>query len=252
MKKSTSWEHVGDWYDDLLRDEDTYQNKVILPNVVRLAALKNGMKVLDLACGQGFFSRAFADAGAAVVGTDISAKLIAIAKKNVSNAKFFVSPAHRLEMIQEHSLDAATIILAAQNIENISEVFKEIQKKLKPGGKLLLVLNHPAFRNPGASSWGFDEQAKKQYRRIDAYMTESKREIDMHPGSQKKITTVSFHRPLQVYFKTLANAGFQISRLEEWVSHRESEKGPRKEEEDRTRREFPLFLCIEAKSITER
>jgi ubiquinone/menaquinone biosynthesis C-methylase UbiE len=248
MKKDTSWNSVGDWYDSMLRGEDTYQNKVILPNVLRLAAIKQGTKVLDLACGQGFFSRAFVDLGASVIGADLSSKLIASAKKNVPQGKFFVSHAHKLAFVPDRSLDLATIILAAQNIENISEVFKEVNKKLKKGGKLLLVLNHPAFRNPGSTSWGFDESAKKQYRRVDSYMTESKRETDMHPGAREKTTTVSFHRPLQVWFKTLANAGFRVTRLEEWISHKESEKGPRKEAEDTARKEFPLFLCIEAVS----
>jgi ubiquinone/menaquinone biosynthesis C-methylase UbiE len=249
MKNTTSWNNVGDWYDSLLQDENTYQNKVILPNILRLSDVRKGMKVLDLACGQGFFSRAFSDSGADVIGVDLSSKLITNAKKNVPNAKFYISSAHKLGCIVDHSLDIAIIILAIQNIENISEVFKEVNKKLKKEGKLLLVLNHPAFRNPGISSWGFDMENKKQYRRIDAYMTESKKEIDMHPGSKEKLTTLSFHRPLQVYFKTLANAGFQISRLEEWISHKESEKGTRKEEEDRTRKEFPLFLCLEAVSL---
>ena len=246
MKNNTSWNNVGDWYDTLLQNEDTYQNKVILPNILRLADVKKGTKILDLACGQGFFSRAFSDAGARVIGVDLSSKLITSAKKNVPNAKFYISSAHKLGCVADKSLDVVIIILAIQNIENISEVFKEVNKKLKKGGKLLLVLNHPAFRIPGASSWGYTEKEKKQYRRIDAYMTESKREIDMHPGAKEKITTVSFHRPLQVYFKTLANAGFVVSRLEEWISHKESEKGTRKEEEDRTRKEFPLFLCLEA------
>ena len=35
---------------------------MILPNLVRAMAIKKGARVLDLACGQGFFSRAFAEA----------------------------------------------------------------------------------------------------------------------------------------------------------------------------------------------
>ena len=251
MKNDTSWNDVSNWYDTLLQNEDTYQTQVILPNIKRLAGIKKGTKVLDLACGQGFFSQTFVLEGGEVVGVDLSTKLIETAKKNIPNAKFFASPAHKLPMVPDNSLDVVTIILAIQNIENVSEVFKEVSKKLKKGGKLLLVLNHPAFRNPGASSWGFDEKEKKQYRRIDSYMTESKREIDMHPGAQKKTLTVSFHRPLQVYFKTLTNAGFMISRLEEWVSNRQSEKGPRREAEDYARKEFPLFLCLEATCVTK-
>ena len=90
--------------------------------------------------------------------------------------------------------------------------------------------------------------AKTQYRRIDRYMSESKVEIDMNPSRPGTVSTISFHRPLQYYFKTLANAGFAVARLEEWLSHRESEKGSRKIAEDRARQEIPLFLFLEAQN----
>jgi len=248
MKTNTSWGNSADWYDEYLSKDDTYQSKVILPNLLRIVAPKKGMSILDLACGQGFFSGAFAKEGANVVGADISSELVAIAKKQVPLVKFFVTPADKLAFAKDGFFDVVTIVLAIQNIQNMAGVFREARRVLKPSGKLVVVLNHPAFRNPGVSDWGFDEEKGRQYRRIDAYMTESKREIDMHPGQKNnKNMTVSFHRPLQVYFKTLANAGFSISRREEWVSHKESGKGPRKEAEDRARAEFPLFLCLEAR-----
>ncbi|MCX6735498.1 MAG: class I SAM-dependent methyltransferase [Candidatus Parcubacteria bacterium] len=246
MKKDTSWNNVSDWYDELLNGSDTYQSKVILPNLLRLIAPKKGMKILDLACGQGFFSEAFVREGAEVIGVDISSNLIKIAKDRVRGAKFFVASAEKISFIPDHSVDMVIITLAIQNIQNVSAVFCEVKRVLSPKGKMFLVLNHSSFRIPGASAWEFDEISKKQYRRIDSYMTESKHEIDMHPGEKgNKDTTVSFHRPLQVYFKVLANNGLAVSRLEEWISHKESGKGPRKEEEDRTRKEFPLFLCLE-------
>lgn len=246
MKKETSWDNVSDWYDELLNRSDTYQSKVILPNLLRLVGAKKGMKILDLACGQGFFSEAFVREGAEVVGVDISSNLINKAKERVRGVKFFVAPAHELSFIPDHSIDAVIITLAIQNIENISAVFREAKRALSPSGKMFLVLNHPTFRIPGSSAWGFDEANKKQYRRVDAYLSESKNEIDMHPGKEGNTKkTVSFHRSLQVYFKVLANNGLAVSRLEEWTSHKESGKGPRKEEEDRTRKEFPLFLCLE-------
>jgi len=59
-KKDTSWGKVADWYDELLEEKTgTYQTEVILPNILRLLDLKKGETILDLACGQGFFSREF-------------------------------------------------------------------------------------------------------------------------------------------------------------------------------------------------
>ncbi len=248
----TSWSGVADWYDELLEQSPgSYQEKVIMPNVMRILDPKPGMTVLDVACGQGYFSRAFAEKGADVIGCDISKELVELAKKHSSkDIEYHTAPSDDLSFVKDASADAAVIILAIQNIENLSGTFAECFRTLKPGGRMILVLNHPAFRIPGRSSWQWDDKAATQYRRTDAYMSESRNEIDMHPGKVKiadKKFTVSFHRPLQSYFKALAKAGFAVTRLEEWISHKESQKGPRAQEEDRMRKEIPLFLCLEAK-----
>jgi ubiquinone/menaquinone biosynthesis C-methylase UbiE len=250
-KKDTSWGGVADWYNELLNSVGTYQKELILPNLLRLVDIKKGEKLLDIACGQGFFSRAFAQVGAEVTGADISAELIKFAQKNAGpKEKYLVVPGDRLaENIKDGEFDKAIIVLAIQNIENLSGVMMQANRALKKGGKLFLVLNHPAFRNPKNTAWGFDEVSKTQYRRVDAYLSESRTEIDMAPGAIKKGSdkmTVSFHRPLQVYFKALVKSGFLIGRLEEWNSHKKSEAGPRQKAEDKARQEIPLFLMIEA------
>ena len=113
-------------------------------------------------------------------------------------------------------------------------------------------MNHPAFRIPKRSSWGFDEELKQQYRRVDGYLRESKEEIDMKPGSKSSDSlTVSFHRPLQYYTKLFSATGFAVTHLEEWISHKQSQVGPRQKEEDRTRSEIPLFLFMEIRKFTE-
>lgn len=246
--QSTSWGGVAGWYDTLLeKGDDTYQAKVVLPNITRAMDLKKGERVLDLACGQGFFTRAFHLAGAQVHGVDIAHDLITRAKKqSPKEVKYFVRSADDLAIFEDNYFEKISIVLAIQNIEAPHKVFKECRRVLAPNGKLYLVLNHPAFRIPKASAWGFDEETKTQYRRIDRYMSESKSVIDMNPSKPGTVETISFHRPLQYYFKILANAGFSVARLEEWLSHRESEKGPRKGAEDRARKEIPLFLFLEA------
>ena len=254
MNKQTSWGGVADWYDDLLENSaDSYQKNVILPNLTRLIEAKPDNTILDLACGQGYFSFAFAQSGAKIIGCDISKELIAHAKDRLvkeknSNIEFHVTPSDKLGFIQDGTVDVITIVLAIQNIENIAGTFAECSRVLKPNGKLFVVLNHPSFRIPQRSSWQWDEKDNKQYRRIDCYMSEQSFEIDMTPGEKdtsKKKFTVSFHRPLQQYVKALAKSGFSIHRLEEWISHKKSQDGPRSDEEDRTRKEIPMFMCLE-------
>lgn len=246
MNKSTSWGKVANWYDNLLeKDEDSYQKRLILPNLIRLVEAKKGEVIVDLACGQGFFAREFAKSGAKVIGIDISPELIDIAKQDKS-VEYHVSEANKLDFLQNQSVDKALAILSLQNIENVGEVVREASRVLKPKGKLFIVLNHPTFRIPKESSWGWDETKKVRYRRLDSYLSESREQIQMHPGDKPWQKTLSFHRPLQYYFKALGKNGLFVSRLEEWSSHKVSEMGPKKAAEDKARHEFPLFLFLEA------
>lgn len=246
-QKKTSWGNVASWYHELLKSgKGTFQHDVILPNILRLLGAKNAQTIVDLACGPGFFAREFAKTGARVTGIDISEELIAFAKREARRVEFFVASADQIPMIQDKSVDAVTIILALQNIENMAGVFAEAKRVLKPSGRLLLVLNHPAFRVPKASEWGWDEERSVQYRRVDAYMSEARVKIEMHPGDDPSIHTWSFHQPLQVYMKALHKYGFCVSRMEEWISNRQGPKGKLFAASEKSRKEIPLFLFLEA------
>lgn len=248
-KQETSWGQSTAWYSQYLEEsEDTYQRNVILPNLIRIIAPKSGMEILDSACGQGFFSRALAQEGARVTGADISPELIQEAKRlSPPSISYYVAPADELSFAKDASFDTAVIVLALQNIENMVGVFSETARVLKDNGRLVLVLMHPAFRIPGSSHWGYDETTKTQYRRMDGYLSPQKKELLVHPGKKDSPTTISYHRSLQDFSKALFKTGFAITRFEEWNSHKESQEGPRKEAEDTARKEFPLFLMIEAR-----
>lgn len=248
MNHSTSWGNVAAWYDEYLADEDSYQQQVILPNLLRIVDPKRDQRILDLACGQGFFTAHFAASGAGVMGVDISPELIQTARKKIRmpNVVFEVSSAHKLGFLRNSTFDTVVSVLATQNIKELDETFAECERILKPGGRLVLVINHPAFRVPQASDWQYDAAGQRQGRVVYKYMSEATLKIDMYPGAKKKTFTYSFHRPLQTFVKWLSKRGFAITRLEEWVSHKKSQKGPRSVAEDAARKEIPLFMCIEA------
>lgn len=254
MNKSTSWGKVADWYNELLEEgDDTYQEKIIKPNLLRILGAKAGEEILDVGCGQGYFAREIRQIGAIVLGVDVAGELIKIAKDQAAkNEKYLVLSAENLTGLINNRFDAAICVLALQNIKNLQAAVSEISRVLKPGGRLVVVLNHPTFRIPNASSWGYDEKANTQYRRVDGYMSEISQEVDMTQGIadvKKKKFTYSFHHPLQVYFKAFAKAGLAVTRLEEWTSHKISDKGPRKAAEDKARKEIPLFMCLELKKL---
>jgi RluA family pseudouridine synthase len=256
----TSWDRVAGWYDDLLSEKrnDHYED-VIMPGTLRLIEPREGMKLLDVACGQGILCRRLAALGVDVAGVDASAQLIAAATARGSESKgrgvgameFHVGDAKELDRLALGGMDAAACIMALGNIDSVEPVFRGIANALKPGGTLTFVVAHPSFRSPGQTSWGWDEHAGKQYRRVEGYLSPGQKAIQMHPGKDTSIVTWTFHRPLQAYAKSLADAGFVIDRIEEWAGKRVSTSGPRAMEENRIRREIPLFLAVRAVKAAE-
>lgn len=263
MKKqpsNTSWENVSHWYDSMISSPDTYQSKVILPNVLRILDPKPGAHIVELGCGQGFFAEALASIGASVIGLDSSNSLIEIAQKRVakesyaSKILFVTGDAGNAHAIASKSADAVVVILALQNMKDLAKVSGEIHRIMKPQGRAVIVLNHPAFRVPKHSDWGFDDKSGTQYRKVSKYLSELTLDIDMEPGrsaaGKKGAVTKSFHRSLQIYSKAFAGEGLAITRIEEWISHKQSQRGPRQIAEDTARKEIPLFMCLELKKLS--
>ena len=248
----TSWDAVSDWYADYVSKPGTFQKTVIFPGVIRLLKPEADKIYLDIACGEGAFSRDLAKAAKnTVIGFDASPSLVARATKIAPKSiRYFVSDAakfaHRLE---PDSIDGASCILAIQNINPCAPVFLQTARVLKSGAPFVIVLNHPCFRMPRQSGWGWDDQRKLQYRRVDRYLSSYEMPILMHPGISAKTKTYSYHRSLQEYMNELSHAGFAIDAIEEWVSPKNSDSGPRAKAENTARAEIPLFMAIRAIKI---
>lgn len=247
----TEWSNVAQWYDNYLSGEDTYQEAVIAPNIVRLIDPKKGKRILDVACGQGYFARLCAQKGAEVVGVDQSAVLVEKAKAQAGAQELYiVGNAETLDAYKLETFDVVFSVLAFENIKNIAAVMEGIRQVTKPDGKVVLVLLHPSFRIPQHTDWGFDSKKTVQYRKVEKYLSEVAIPIELSPfKGATKTTTVTFHRSLQWYMKAFRNAGFAITNLEEWNSHKKSQPGPRQAAEDNSRKEIPMFLALELKQL---
>ncbi|HBY74140.1 MAG TPA: SAM-dependent methyltransferase [Candidatus Kerfeldbacteria bacterium] len=246
----TDWNKVAKWYGEHLRQDDTFQSRLIFPRTLQLLNPIRDKLYLDIACGEGSFAQLLTEQyHAKVVGFDLAAQLIQQAKrKRLQGATFQVGDAiHFPTNILKQSFDGATCVLALQNIANYSVVIQQTAQILKPQAPLVLVLNHPHFRPPKQSGWGFDEQRQLQYRRVDTYLSPYEVSLEAHPGKKHSVKTVSFHRPLQDYVQALTDVGLLIDAIEEWVSDRSSQPGARARAENRARTEFPLFMAIRAR-----
>ena len=254
------WDRVAGWYDNLLsvKGSDHHEN-LVLPGVERMIELEAGHRLLDIACGQGLASRYLIgnQPGATAVGVDLSEELIKRAHgQSPESISYTVGDARKLGEadLGNELFDSAVCVLALMNIDSLEDVFAGAMERLKPGGKMVSVIIHPAFRNPGATAWGWiqDERSRQpvQFRRVDRYMSEKTTDIVMNPGQVSNgaaaITTQTHHRPMSSYINAMAKAGLLVDAVEEWSSKRVSQPGPRAEAENLAREEIPMFMAIRA------
>ncbi|MGD1278453.1 MAG: methyltransferase domain-containing protein [Tepidisphaeraceae bacterium] len=244
----TDWGDVADWYDQLVGESGSeYHREVVIPGVLRLLGAAVGQAIIDVACGQGVLCRALARCGAEVTGVDAAEELIRVARdRGPAHIHYHVADARHLSFLPADRFDGAACVLAIANIHPLAPVFQGVGRILKTGGRLIIVLMHPCFRGEKETSWGWDEKAKRQYRRVDRYLIPRKTPIVTHPGSKPGQYTWTFHRPLSAYVKALRQGGLAVDAMEEWPSHKHSSSGGRAAAENLARREIPLFLAMRA------
>ncbi|MFO0764959.1 MAG: methyltransferase domain-containing protein [Patescibacteria group bacterium] len=249
----SSWEPVAPWYDDYMgKSGGDYQQDVVFPAALKLLNPKADHTYLDLACGNGAFSHLVTTkVSAKTVGIDASPTLISSAKAAAKKNETFEVGDARTALLQrdENEFDGAVINLAIQNIDPLESMFRGLARVMKKDATLVITMNHPGFRQPRQSGWGWDEERKLQFRRIDRYLTEYEQPIQMHPGASPDEKTYSYHRPLQTYINALARHGFMVDGIEELISNRVSDSGPKAKAENFARNEFPLFMAIRAIKI---
>ena len=238
---------MADWYDGWVGDKGSiHHTKLAIPAVMELLKVKPNEKVLDIGCGQGVLAQYIVSAQGLYTGVDVSEQLIKIAKnRKLENANFLRGDARRLNL---SGFDAAVMLLSIQDMDPLDQAIASAAKALGTRGRLVIFMNHPAFRIPRQSGWGWDEGRKLQYRRIDRYLTPLAVPMKAY-SSQQTGVTISFHRPLQSYVNTLNDYGFVIDRMLEIPTYKVSQPGPNARAENLSFREIPQFLAIRAKKV---
>jgi ubiquinone/menaquinone biosynthesis C-methylase UbiE len=106
--------------------------------------------ILDLACGEGFYTRKFKDQGAAkVVGVDISQKMIELAReeetRKFQNIEYILGDVLELGEIGSFDLVVASYLLNyARSSEELLKMCKSIFANLKPGGRFVTINSNPS------------------------------------------------------------------------------------------------------------
>lgn len=226
--------NAGFWDDYMGEHSNDFHNLLVRPAMERLLDVKAGDNVLDIACGNGNFSRFLAGLGARVTAIDGSAGMIENARNRseghgadaseyesageIDYRVIDVTDAKALAALGKADFDAAVSNMAIMDMAEIGPMFTAVHGLLKPGGIFVFSLTHPCFQAPYAVRYAEQvdqdgSMVQKAGMKIDRYLTPQPFEGLAIVG--QPVPSLIFHRPLSVLLTMCFEAGFVLDGLEE-------------------------------------
>ena len=171
------------------------------PAMVQLAGDVQGRRVLDAGCGAGPLSEALRAKGAIVTGFDSSPAMLELARERLGeDADLQVADISQPLPYADGAFDDVIVSLVLHYLQDWTAPLSELRRVLKPGGRLLLAVNHPRILESS------DPDA--DYFSVTPYSEE------YTFGDQRAVLTY-WHRPLHAMSDAFTEAGFRIAVISE-------------------------------------
>jgi len=221
-----AWDANAAFWDEKMGEGNDFVNLLEWPAMLRLLDPQPAQRSLDIATGNGLTARRLAALGVQVTAFDFSEELIKLAKVRSAadlRIKYYV-----LDATDEASLlatlgagapfDSALCNMALFDMADIEVLLHALPKLLKPGGRFVFSLTHPAFNNTSsvhvAEETDVEGQIKSVYSlKVSQYMTPHQ-----HHGAalrNQPRPQLYFERPLQYYLNLGFRNGFVLDGFEE-------------------------------------
>lgn len=196
------WEtHAHWWHDHFTEGADVEYVDQVIPEV--LARVGHPRRVADIGGGEGQVARAIARAtGAEVVVVEPSGAQAAAARSRGSQV---VRGSAEAVPLASSSVDLVTIVLVLEHVLDHAAAMREVARVLRPGGRLVLALNHPIIQVPD-SGLVEDVDAGETYWRFGHYLASDASVEEVADG----VFIPFVHRPLEAYVRAALDAGLVL------------------------------------------
>lgn len=169
------------------------------PAMLELLGDVHDRRILDIGCGAGALSEQLIKRGASVSGFDASKAMVEFARNRLGkSADITVARLGETLPYAEDSFDDAVASLVFHYLEDWTEALQEVRRVLRPGGRLIISVNHPILY-----PWN--------HRGMDYFkVTRYTDEVSLN-GQSMELTY--WHHPLHVTTSAFIDAGFSIERI---------------------------------------
>ena len=232
-----AWETNAAWWDATYKEGNDFHLTLIAPATEKLLAVQPGETILDIACGNGVFSRRMASLGADVVAFDFSASFIDCAKKrtveHADRIEYHVLDAtdrQALLGLGEDRFDAVVCTMAIMDMSDIEPLTETLPRLLKAGGRFVFSILHPCFNQTGCRLTLEEEDRDGELVvtpaiKVTRYMTAFRSQGIGIRG--QPVPQTYFHRPLQELLRPFFDHGLLLDGLEERAFEGREDGSPR-------------------------
>ena len=226
-------------YSQMERSRKGLQGAGEWPALEKMLPSFAGRDVLDLGCGYGWHCRYAAEHGAAsVLGTDLSQKMLAVARTRNAHPQVTYRQAAMEDLdFAPESFDVVLSSLAFHYVKEYEALIQKIRRWLRPDGWLVFSAEHPVFTAYGSQDWYYDADGNILHFPVDNYYYEGQRDA-VFLGEH----VTKYHRTLTTYLQTLFANGFTLLDLVEPMQPQEMIDLPGMKDEMRR----PMMLLIAA------
>ena len=216
MVDAAAYDEIAEWYDEQVRGGRLIHDLVV-PTLLQLIGAIAGQQVCDLACGQGVVARMLARRGAAVTGIDLSAKLLAIARRDEAaeprGITYLLGDAQRLADVGDAHFDGVVCNMALMDIPDLAATAQTVARVLRPRGWFAFSITHPMLDTALGRVRPVREGERQVRRQARTYFAEGPWRSAHHAGVRGKVD--AYHRTVSTYVNTLVDAGLLVERLAE-------------------------------------
>ena len=118
-------------------DANRKRNDRVVNDILDIAGIKEGVEVLDVACGTGeLFSDYINRSVGKLIGIDISPKMVEIAKQKYPDVELICADVEAVKLLQK--FDAIVVYNAFPHFPDPEELIHTLSHMLKPGGRLTI------------------------------------------------------------------------------------------------------------------
>lgn len=222
------WDQNAEHWDMKMGEfSNQHFRELVCPDTERLLGAKAEDKILDVACGNGNFSKRLAEIGTYVTAFDYSEKIIRNARKRYAHyldkIDFRVIDATKYDeliTLGEKRYDKTVCNMGIHDIADIKPLFVAVHDLLKPNGIFVFSVMHPCFRTPGmqkiveTEEIG-DKQIVRNLIQISNYITPQK--FEGTALLNQPVPHIYYHRPLSQLLKVCFDANFLVNGFSEPV-----------------------------------